>query len=598
MSMDSPDLVVCSFYTADDYYRSHADSLRKNLDGLGVKHELGEIVKAEGEDWADICRKKIAFLADVCERHPSSKVYWTDVDCKFLAFPDYLKDFSADLLGFQRGFGSPLTIGYQRRTRFWEPCFFGINTTPAARKFVADAARLEKTLEIKATDDYFFEESWRANAPEMSFQVVPSVAAIRGADASPTLVQPFFVFGASGNVDEFKGKVVQHGQIDGSSTVSFSTKVRRSGLKVAKKVERSLPDAAVRPLRRVLDTVGFTGALVGQDAVSGSPKRQALVRALLREGQEGAIARVEELALELSSTGVTTTKESAAIEAGRSFAYYAGRDRNDQIPLVWWARPFPGNFGDWLSPLVLSNYTSKGIVFQAPAAAATKPHIVSVGSIGRFIKPNSIVVGTGISSADVDLSKKADFVSVRGPITAALLEDSGGPRVTSYGDPGLLLSRVLPVERGVTNGRLAFVRHFTHVAIPVALPDDVDELSVLMSHPDHIRDFVDALSSYDGVVTSAMHVMIACHSYGIPCVLVTFEGFEATVHGSGIKYADYSRGAGLSREYNPLPVRLDMSAIDLRGLLADERASESKLDEVEAAVREALALHAERVGRA
>ena len=34
------------------------------------------------------------------------------------------------------------------------------------------------------------------------------------------------------------------------------------------------------------------------------------------------------------------------------------------------------------------------------------------------------------------------------------------------------------------------------------------------------------------MITSAMHVMIACQSYGIPCGLVTFEGHEDHVHGT------------------------------------------------------------------
>ncbi len=30
-------VVVCSFYTADDYYRAHGERLAKNLDQLGVE---------------------------------------------------------------------------------------------------------------------------------------------------------------------------------------------------------------------------------------------------------------------------------------------------------------------------------------------------------------------------------------------------------------------------------------------------------------------------------------------------------------------------------------------------------------------------------
>jgi len=590
--MTQPNVLVCSFYTADDYYRGHADNLVKSLDALGVAHELQEIHKAEGEDWADICRKKISFLNRVCVENPDARVFWIDVDCQLTALPDFVREFTADIIGFQRGFGSPLSIGYERKTRFWEPCFFGINTTEAARKFMTDAAQLESTLDIKATDDYFFEESWRANADVLSFHIIPSGCAVRGELSASPLLQPFFVFGASGNVDEFKGKVVQHEAVGAADRAGapLSKKARKAGLKAAKRVEAVLPDSLRKSLRRVADTTGVTGALIGTDLGGVAPARQALMKSVLHAGQVGDRATLDSAIDSLLGEGVPTATELAAINAARAFGHYSTRE-GTPIPLIWWARPFPGNFGDWLSPLVIAHYTDRPITYQDPTARSTKPHLISVGSIGRFVKPSSIVIGTGVSTADVELAPKAQFVSLRGPITAELVRASGGPKVTSFGDPGLLLSRVMPAARGETNGRLAFVRHFTHVAIPLVLPDEVDEFSVLISQPDEIREFVDTLTQYDGVVTSAMHVMIICHSYAIPCSLVTFEGFETAVHGTGIKYEDYSRGAGLSRVFNPEPVGLVLDADSLRAGLFSERVSEAKLDEIEAAVKKGISLY-------
>ena len=48
--MASQDVVVCSFYTDDPYYREYGEKLRKNLDALGLSHELREIhKKSHGE---------------------------------------------------------------------------------------------------------------------------------------------------------------------------------------------------------------------------------------------------------------------------------------------------------------------------------------------------------------------------------------------------------------------------------------------------------------------------------------------------------------------------------------------------------------------
>jgi hypothetical protein len=173
-----------------------------------------------------------------------------------------------------------------------------------------------------------------------------------------------------------------------------------------------------------------------------------------------------------------------------------------------------------------------------------------------------------------------------------VLRASGGPEIDSFGDPGLALSRVIKVSRGETNGKIAFIRHFSHTAIPMRLPENVEELSVMMSKPDQIAEFVGKLATYDAVITSAMHVMITCQSYGIPCGLVTFEGSEENVHGSGIKYEDYALGAGVE-VMNPKVVPLDLTKENFDNLIRDIKVTEAKKDEVLEHIRIGL----ERVGR-
>jgi len=600
MSRGTDAVVVCSFYTADDYYRAHGDRLRSNLDDLGIAHELQEIVKQPGEDWADICRKKIAFLNRVCVENPDKKVFWVDVDCQILALPSAIADFTADLIGFQRGFGSPQTIGYAKRTRFWEPCFFGINTTKAGRKFMADAAALEQTLEIKATDDYFFEESWRANGAGMSFQVIPS-GAVQGKASHG--VSSFFVFGSSGNVAEFKGKVVQHTAIGGDAP-SAGRRLRRRergaararALAAAKRLESRLTarnqDSAAR-LRRWADAMGLTHLLTKDAAAAGVTRARAnLANQVLLHGQRGEVELMREAAAKLTVETVPDQRETDAVKGGESFAAYATGGQGKPVPLMWWARPFPGNFGDWLSPLLVQRQTGRPIQYVIPTAPPNQAHLALIGSIGRFIRPKSIVVGTGISSDDIELVRNATYLSTRGPLTADVLRKSGGPSVDSLGDPGALLSRLVPVTRHETNGRLALVRHFTHAALPATLPENMDELDVLVSHPDDLERFVTTLNGYDGVVTSAMHVMIACHSYGIPCALIGFKGFEDAVHGSGMKYRDYSLGIGLDEVWEPEAVAIDLTQVDWSQRLRTAKISDAKLDEIETQLNAAV----ERLG--
>lgn len=594
------DFIVCSFHTDDDYYRRHGKELAENLRDLGVRHVVEEIAKQEGQDWADLCRRKVPFLHRVCQENPDSTVFWIDVDCRLLSLPDFVRDSSADIIGFQRGFTSPRAIGYHKRSRFWEPCFWGVNNTPQARQMIADAAELESRSPTKATDDFFFEEGWRANAGELTWQIIPSSCVV-GKGGPHTSRQAFFAFGSSGNVAEFKDKVVQHTSEAPSVTALAASlapaSARRRAIKVGKQVLGRMPPAWRRRVIAAVDKSGITGMIVPTSATGpGSPglpsakHRKALTNKVLRAGLDGDPAELESSAEQLLGIGVPTPDERATLTAARSFAHYAARPAQEEVSLVWWSRPFPGNYGDWLSPLLVAHYTDARIKYQSPTAStlASGRHLVGVGSIGRFVKPNSVVVGTGLSSDEFQLDPSAEYVSLRGPMSAEHLRVCGGPVVESFGDPAAVLSRVIPVSRGATNGRTAFVRHFKHRNLPVVLPQGYDELEVLTSHPDAIRELVLRLAQYDQVVTSAMHVLITCQSYGVPCALIVFEGHLDAVAGNGMKYTDYSLGVGLDK-LDPAPVPLDLRSVDLDVLVMDVAISEAKKDEVEDALRRAVA---------
>lgn len=571
--------IVCSFYTADDYYRGHGERLKANLEALGIPYELREIAKQPGDDWADICRKKVGFIAEVCAANPDKKVFWTDVDCEIFSIPDFILNSTADIIGFQRGFSSPIRIGYENRGRFWEPCFWGINTTSQARTMIAAAAEFEAVATVKATDDFFFEAAWRAVSPNMTFQIIPSNCAVDKGRGSIEGHEVFFRFGSSGQVDNFKNKVVQH---KGNNKKKF--KPKRELLRFAKLVEEKLPEDLSNKARSIVDASGITGYLTGKKHNNLSSK---LISEILAAGRAGDVEKFKSSNSLLHETTLPTINENAAIVAASAFLSYSSKPSANKIYLSWWENPYPGNYGDWLTPYIFNHYTENRIIFHNLTSRSTKKHIVSLGSVGRFIKGNSVVIGTGVSSFKHPLNPKADYVSVRGPHTADLLVKSGGPKVENFGDPGIVLSRILPLTRGATNGRVALVRHHTHLQAPVILPANFDELSVKVSHPDDIADFIKKLNEYDSVVTSAMHVLITCQSYGIPCALVVFKGFEEYVHGDGIKYIDYALGAGV-KAISPTPINPKLDWKEIKLLLETIQVSDSKITEVEESIKEAL----------
>ena len=569
--------IVCSFFTSDDYYKSHGVRLKANLEEIGVAVDLREITKKEGEDWAAICRKKVGFIAEVCAANPDKKVFWIDVDCELFSIPDFILNSTADIIGFQRGFSNPNKIGYENRGRFWEPCFWGINNTPQARKMIQAAADFEAVATVRATDDFFFEEAWRATSSNMTFQIIPSNCAVDKGAGTLESHDVFFRFGSSGQVENFKDKVEQHK----GSKARKKFNPKRDLLRLAKLVEEKLPENISAKSRLIVDASGITGFLTGKKHNNLANNN---VNELVKAGKAGNLKIFNETLEVFKRKTLPNRYETAAIKVASSFLAYSTKPSRSKTVISWWENPYPGNYGDWLTPFIFNHYTDSKLIFQSLTTQARKKHLVSLGSVGRFIKSNSVVVGTGVSSFKHALNPKADYISVRGPHTAELLLQSGGPKVESFGDPAVVLSRILPFSRSETNGRIAFIRHHTHLQAPVKLPKNYDELSVQISHPNDIVAFIEKLHEYESVVTSAMHVMITCHSYGIPCALVVFDGFEDYVHGDGIKYSDYALGAGVA-ELNPVSINPKIDQSEIKKITHEIKISERKISEVEAAIK-------------
>lgn len=572
--------IICSFYTSDQYYKTCADKLRNNLEKIGLDYELTEIVKNKDETWIDICRKKVGFIADVCKKYPDKKVFWIDVDCELFSIPEFILNSTADLIGFQRGFDSPINIGYSAKGRFWEPCFWGINTSIQAREMISRAADLEKKSTIRATDDYFFEEAWRSTSTNLTFQVIPSNCVIEKGFQNARGHQVFFKFGSSGSVDGNIRKVAQHKPLN----QGIRNNIKKDLLSIAQRVEKLLPKNFSKWVRKRFDELGITGFLTSKKHFSTSSK---LAKKLLKSAKSGDTSKSKVFAKKLNNSLPYDNLIQSTLKVSSSFLAYSSKPSKEILRVAWWQFPYPGNYGDWLTPFIFNHYSDSKILYKNPTSKNQRKHIISTGSIGRFIKSNSIVVGTGVSSLDYELNKSADYVSVRGPITAELVAKTGGPIINKFGDPAIVLSRILPINRSKNNGRILLVRHFAHLQIPIKLEDNMDQISILISSPQDIIAFIYRLNEYEKVITSSLHVMITCHSYGIPCALITFEGFEDKISGSGLKYSDYCLGADLPI-VEPSLVSFDLKMSEIDKILHAHQISIVKQIEVESAIQESL----------
>lgn len=323
--------------------------------------------------------------------------------------------------------------------------------------------------------------------------------------------------------------------------------------------------------------------------------RTRLVAQMMAAGQRGDLELVKTFGERLSRKVVPMDTETQAMGAAAGFAHYAGSEDDRQpLTLMWWARPFPGAVGNWLSPLVLRGVADRAVFFQRPGAETPDPHLVMIGSIASSIQRSSIVAGTGALNAEVALEPSATYVSVRGPLTAEALARAGGPTVAAFGDPTLLTSRFIPLDRTEPNGRLAFVRHISHADLSLHTDHAMDEISALASTPPEIKEFVRTLATYDGVVTSDFSTMAICHSYGIPVAPITFEGRDDL----RFVFRDYSRGAGFETEVEPEVVGHDLRRVTWTDKLVSRTPDAAKLDEIQGCVAHAVAEYLDRVATA
>lgn len=244
---------------------------------------------------------------------------------------------------------------------------------------------------------------------------------------------------------------------------------------------------------------------------------------------------------EYVAEGYSEDKEWAS-----AFFYYQNKSSGlDRILLKWSDRPSPGNFGDWLSPYIISKVSSAPVDHLDEVSNIKKKHMIAIGSIASLANEYSFVLGAGVNSRSAHLGK-ANYYSLRGPLTNKVAKDSLGINVSNMGDLGFLIARYYRGKSGFSRNKVLFAPHINHIHWANNLSCKYPVLNIHSSHPSHIEHIIDQLLSSDLVITSAMHILITCQSYGVPCILVNLNEISGDiVPGDGVKYIDAQEGIGL-----------------------------------------------------
>jgi len=526
---------------------------------LGLNHSIEDIEPTEQLDWAQLCRLKIQFYRKKVQEL-GRPVLWIDADTELLARPEALRNSAAD-------FGGMLRTGYinafdpYKSTRLWSPALLYFGNTQKSRRFLDHMCDLDAKTPGAITDDYVFQEAWSAFEEELSIVLIPGSASAKRIELATE--DSWIVHGDSGNVSEYKDKVLQHQTLKNRG--ALLTEAARDAMRIGDfATAQALLEASgiygfdsIQKARRLSEVHRKQGRtdeafrVIKNYSLTHPEDVQGKITYSKHLVSQGKLTSAERLLKEVESSD-----DSAAAAHATSLLFDLRQERKaknlrvapaDRIRVWWMKQPYPGNLGDILNPYILEKLT--GI---PPRFASRGSGMLAIGSVIKFAKDGCNVWGTGTPRLTDGLNPNAVYHAVRGPLTRQVILESGGSCPEIYGDPALLMP-LLYKPNVSKKYRLGIIRHVRQRSLGNLAPE-VRDLNLLRVGFDEIESFIRELMECEMVITTSLHGLILAHAYGIPARWAEFSKTSLRIQGDGTKYLDYLRSVGL-----PDQVPLDLS---------------------------------------
>lgn len=545
---------LVSFYAGDAYYSSAASRLKADCERLGMPHCIEEL-DASGLEWDQICRLKIDFYKRMHAKFGA--ILWVDVDSRLLAIPEVLENCKFDIAGFCGRFRYIRDYDPYETTRFWIPAVLYFGGTAKASRFIELMHDAERSSAARVTDDWVLHETWTTHGDQLSVGLLSPELIVR--DSAGATESSVFVIGESGNVSSFRWQVEQHqrridspalrSRVLGAEAVDAMKAGDNAGaLRLAQRAATALPSdsESVIRLSRYLklnkqedESQRVLAAHLERSPDESAVREELLKRLLEQKDFRGSRAQVEYLLLH-EDASVRARAESAAYEVSLDErAAAAGIPDSSRIAMWWMKTPYPGNFGDILSPWIVEKVSGVPAKFGRRDSS-----LLAIGSIIKFATEKSTVWGSGSARMSDRLSPKAQYKAVRGPLTKDLVLESGGKCPPIYGDPGLLLPQYLPRVNHQPTYKLGFIRHVSQNALNLKF-DGVKDIRLTGAGESTIERVVNDVVDCEMILSTSLHGIIVANAYGIPARWCAFTDAAPTIAGDGLKFADYFLSVGL-----------------------------------------------------
>jgi pyruvyltransferase len=208
---------------------------------------------------------------------------------------------------------------------------------------------------------------------------------------------------------------------------------------------------------------------------------------------------------------------------------------NRTLNVSWLTAPAPGNFGDILTPYILSKYGYN--VNFVRWNNIEKADTICIGSIARLAKKGIRVMGSGIISKNEIVDPEANWIWARGPLTRNRVTELGGQCPEIYGDPALLLPRLVS---GCINKqhKIGLVpHHIDYDAVKKQYPN----YKIINLISADVEGVIADITSCEQIISSSLHGIIVANAYGIPASWIRVNKLV----GDDIKFHDYARSVNV-----------------------------------------------------
>ncbi len=218
----------------------------------------------------------------------------------------------------------------------------------------------------------------------------------------------------------------------------------------------------------------------------------------------------------------------------------SGCEKTRPIKLYWWrcSQSKYGNFGDELTPKILSKIFNQKVVWSDPQNC----DMIGCGSIIEHINKDDIkdkiVWSSGfIQNGNMEIGPGSGFVGVRGKLSEARLKEASAQKLT-LGDLGLLSSYLLDDKNIKKKYSVGIIPHYTELNDPILQTAFFKHNEVKIISPlDKAEDVIQQIAQCDTIISSSLHGLIVADSLHIPNCYLQFPRHKTV--GGLYKYYDY-----------------------------------------------------------